>query len=155
MIIIGIDPGVAKVGYGVIRKTQKKLKCLAYGVVETSAELSPGERLKKIEQGLNKLIRQYQPSVLAVENIYFFKNLKTAIPVSQVKGIILLSASKKGIPVYEFSPSQVKMTICGYGRADKTQVQRMIKEVLELKTIPGSDDATDALAIALCCVYLS
>lgn len=158
MVIIGIDPGVAKVGFGVVRKiqnpkskTQNRLRCLGYGLIQTSSFLPPAERLKKIHKELNKLIRKYRPEALAVESIYFFKNLKTALPVSQAKGVILLAAANKNIPVYEFTPLQIKMTVVGYGRAEKRQVQEMIKNELNLKELPKPDDAADALAVAFCC----
>ena len=157
MIIFGIDPGVARTGFGVISKipgskskNQKEIKCLGYGLIETNPGSPATERLKKINNELNKLIKKYKPKVLIVENIYFFKNSKTAMSVSEAKGVILLTAAKKKIPVYEFSPPQVKMTICGYGRATKQQIQRMVKEILNLAKIPKPDDAADALAIALC-----
>lgn len=157
MIIIGIDPGVATTGYSVIKKYKAKkerLKALEYGCITTSPKLSPPERLKKINNELNKLIKKYRPSVLAVENVYFFKNLKTAMPVSQVKGVILLTAAKKKIPVYEFTPLEIKLTISGYGKAEKEQIQRMIKALLTLKEVPKPDDAADALGVAICCSRL-
>ena len=153
MIILGIDPGIAKLGYGVLKKPKTKsgkLKALDYGCIITAPKLSPGERLKKINNELNKLIREYKPDVLAVENVYFFKNLKTAMPVSQAKGVILLTAAKKKIPVYEFSPLQIKMTLVGYGRANKKQIQKMVKYLLNLKKTLKSDDEADALGIAIC-----
>lgn len=158
MIILGIDPGVANVGYGVVSKvrnpnpkTRNRLRCLGYGLIQTSSLLPPAERLKKISKELNKLIRKYQPKVLAVENVYFFKNLKTALPVSQAKGVILLAAANGNIPVYEFTPLQIKMAVVGYGRAEKRQVQEMIKNKLNLKELPKPDDVADALAVAVCC----
>ena len=158
MIILGIDPGTANTGFGVVSniksKNQSILKCLDYGCIETSPKLADGERLKKINQELNKIIKQYNPEVMAVENIYFFKNLKTAMPVSQAKGVILFTAAKKKIPVYEFTPLQVKMAITGYGRADKKQIQKMIKIILNLKEEPKPDDAADALATAVCSINL-
>jgi len=153
MIILGIDPGTARLGYGVIRKTKSKknkLKAIDYGCIETSSDLSDGERLKKINNELNKLIKKQKPNVLAVENVYFFKNLKTAITVSQAKGIILLVAAKKKIPVYEFSPLEVKTVVSGYGRASKKQIQRMVKYLLDIKKTFKSDDEADALGIAIC-----
>jgi len=153
MIILGIDPGTARLGYGVIRKTKSKknkLKAIDYGCIETSSDLSDGERLKKINNELNKLIKKQKPNVLAVENVYFFKNLKTAITVSQAKGIILLAAAKKKIPVYEFSPLEVKTVVSGYGRASKKQIQRMVKYLLDIKKTFKSDDEADALGIAIC-----
>ena len=170
MVIIGIDPGTATTGYGVIEapflksgrgninlKTERNLKkignfvCLDYGIIKTEPSLTPAERLCELNAGLDKLIKKYRPEVLAVENVYFFKNLKTAIPVAQAKGVILLTAAKKGIPVFELTPLQVKMTITGYGRAEKKQVQKMVKVLLHLKEIPTPDDAADALGIAICC----
>ncbi len=159
MIIIGIDPGTATTGYGIIRaknlkrKTRNNFKCLDYGVIKTSSTLAPAERLKIINNKLGKLITKHQPKVLAVENVFFFKNLKTAMPVSQAKGVILLTAAKKGIPVCEFSPLQIKMVVTGSGKAEKIQVQKKIKSLFRLKAIPKPDDAADALAIALTYVF--
>ena len=155
MIILGIDPGTARTGFGIIKKTKdkNKLKTIYYGCITTDSTLSDGKRLKIINDELNKLIKKYQPDILTVENVYFFKNLKTAMPVSQAKGVILLTAAKKKIPVYEFTPLQVKMTIVGYGRADKKQIQKIVKVLLNLKEVPRPDDAADALAIAICCAY--
>ena len=159
MIILGIDPGTATTGYSVIEKTSSKrikVKAVDYGCITTSSDLPPGERLKIINNELNKLIKKHKPKVLAVESLYFFKNLKTAMPVSQAKGVILLTAAKKKIPVYEFTPLQVKMAITGYGKAEKKQVQEMIKILFNLEKKPKDknkrkDDATDALGIAFCC----
>lgn len=157
MVILGIDPGTATTGFAIIKKNQKRrkkgergIKCLDYGLVKTDPSLSDEERLRIIYNQVNKLIKKYKPKVLAVEKIYFFKNLKTAIPVAQAKGVILLNAARKKIPVYEFTPLQVKMTITNYGRASKRQIQRMIKHLLKLKKLPP-DDAADALGIAICC----
>lgn len=156
MVILGIDPGTATTGYGVIKKLKIKkekgrnLKCLSYGLIKTSPSLSAPERLRILNNELNKLIKKYQPKVLAVENVYFFKNLKTAIPVSQAKGVILLTAAKKKIPVYELTPLQVKMAVTRNGRAEKKQIQKMIKILLKLKEIPQPDDAADALSVAVC-----
>jgi len=175
MIILGIDPGTATTGYSIIEKKPKKrrkiyqnknnqqeknvsewVKVIDYGCITTSSNLSDGERLKRINNHLNKLIKQYKPEVLAIESIFFFKNLKTAMPVSQAKGVILFTAAKKKIPVYEFTPLQVKMAITGYGKAKKKQVQEMIKIIFNLEKKPKDknkrkDDATDAIGIAFCC----
>lgn len=151
MIILGIDPGTATTGYGLISCVEKKAKMVDYGCILTTSKSNPGERLKAIYNELEKIIKKHKPSILAIESIYFFKNSKTAIPVSQARGVILLSASKKNIPVYEFTPLQVKMVVAGYGRAEKKQVQEMIKLTLDLSKIPKPDDAADALGIALCC----
>lgn len=156
MIIIGIDPGTASTGYGVVKKIKSsKFKskrcfgCVGYGIIRTDPSFTDSERLKKLNNDLSGLIKKYQPEVLVVENIYFFRNLKTAIPVSQAKGVILLTAAKKKIPVYSLSPLEVKMTITGYGWAKKPQVQKRVKTLLNLKEIPKPDDAADALAIAI------
>lgn len=150
MIILGIDPGTATTGYGVIKRS-KTLECLDYGVIKTSPSMLMPERLKLLYDGLAKLIKRYNPEVLVVENVYFFKNLKTALPVSQAKGVILLAAAEKKIPVQELTPLQVKMGVAGYGRAEKKQVQKIIQQLLHLKEMPKPDDAADALAIAFCC----
>jgi len=118
MIILGIDPGTATTGYGIIKKT-RALECVCYGLIQTDASSTPAQRLKKLNNELAKLIKKYQPEVLAIENLYFFKNLKTAMPVSQAKGVILLTAAKKNLPIHEFTPPQVKMAVSGYGNAEK------------------------------------
>lgn len=150
MIIIGIDPGTATTGYGII-KCKKEAECLDYGVIKTSSKEKPKERLREIFNKTNNLIKKYNPRFLAVENVYFFKNAKTAIPVGQAKGVILLVAARKKIKVYEFTPLQIKMTITGYGKAKKKQVQKMIKKHLNLKEVPKPNDAADALGAAFCC----
>jgi len=155
MIILGIDPGTATTGFGVIKKSKQNIKVIDYGCIETLPGLGDGERLKIINNELIKLIKKHQPKIMAVENLFFFKNLKTAMPVSQAKGVILLTAAKKKVPVVEFTPLQVKMVITGYGKAEKKQVQRMIQTMLCLEEKPKDkakrkDDATDALGIALC-----
>lgn len=159
MIIIGIDPGTATTGYGIIRKLKIKnkkpggpaFKCLAYGVIKTTPDFSAAERLKRINGELNKLLRKFKPRVLAVESVFFFKNLKTVIPVSQAKGIILFTAAKSNLPVYEFTPLQIKKSLVNYGWAEKEEVQKKVKKVLRLKEVLRSDDAADALATAICC----
>lgn len=148
MIILGIDPGTANTGYGIIEKT-KFIKCLDYNVIHTFPGTEPGERLRIINNELLKVIKKYQPDILAIEKLFFFKNLKTAIPVSQAKGSILLTAAKKKIPVWEYTPLQIKMTVTGNGRADKKQVQNCLKKMLKLKETPKPDDAADALAVAI------
>ena len=170
MIILGIDPGTATTGYGLIKVRKKSLKkkkrkaksdlkkiqptgygTIEYGIIDTEPNLSDAARLRILYNQLNLIIKKYKPDFIAVESIYFFKNLKTAIKVAQAKGVILLACEKKKIPIFEFTPLQVKMTITGYGRADKKQVQKMIRIMLDLKEIPRPDDAADALGIAICC----
>ena len=151
MIVLGIDPGTATTGYGVIKREAKKRysKCLEYGVIKTTPNLTAPEKLKIINNELSKIIKRHQPRIMAVETLYFFKNLKTAMPVSQARGVILLTAAKNKIPVYELTPLQAKLIVTGFGRAEKKVVQENIKSFLRLEEIPKPDDAADALAIAL------
>ena len=117
----------------------------------TKPEFSDAERLRQLQNQLNRVIKEYKPDILAIEKIYFFKNLKTIIPVSQAKGVVLLTAAKKKMPIFEFTPLQVKMMITGYGRAKKPVLQKKVKSLLKLKQIPKYDDAADALGVAICC----
>jgi crossover junction endodeoxyribonuclease RuvC len=150
MIILGIDPGTAIIGYGVI-KGPKKLEIIDYGCITTTPDFSTAERLGKLHVELEKLIKKHKPDIVAVEDIFFFKNLKTAIKVSQARGVILLTIAEAKIKVAEYTPLQIKQAVACYGRADKNQVQKMVKVLLNLKEIPKPDDAADALAIAICC----
>ena len=152
MIILGIDPGTATTGYGVIEKlqNQKRLACLEYGVIKTAPTSPHPERLKQINKELNIILNRFTPQILVIENVYFFKNMKTALPVSQAKGVILFTAAKKNIPIHEFTPLQVKFSLSGNGKMEKKQVQKMVKSLFRLKDIPKPDDAADALAIAAC-----
>ncbi|MBU3964204.1 crossover junction endodeoxyribonuclease RuvC [Patescibacteria group bacterium] len=154
MIILGIDPGTARTGYGVVRKSQRGIDFVACGCIKTSPDDSPENRLNQIFNQVNGLIKDFSPDALSVERLFFFKNAKTAIPVSQARGVILLAGERKKIPIYEFTPLEVKMNIVGYGRAQKMQMQKMIKKLLDLDEVPKSDDAADALGLAICCVYL-
>lgn len=148
-LILGIDPGLATTGYAFIQETNPSLKVIDYGIISTSAKLEFSERLAKIHQDLTNLIKKFKPTTIVVENIYFAKNAKTALQVGQARGVILLTAILNKLPLYEFTPLQVKQAVCGYGQADKCQVQKMVKNILKLKEIPRPDDAADALAIAL------
>lgn len=151
MIVLGIDPGIATTGYGLINfKKKNDIKCLSYGLIKTSPSSPTPERLKKINNELSKLMKVYRPKIMAIENLYFFKNLKTAIPVSQSCGVILLTAAKNKIPVEGFTPLQVKSIITKNGWASKSEVQKKIKKLLKLKELPEPDDAADALGIAIC-----
>ena len=154
MIILGIDPGVAQVGYGVIEKKNRRSDpCLVvYGCIKTKKNKEFSKRLFEIYQDLKKIIKKYKPDLLAIENIYFAKNTKTAINVGKVIGIILLAAEEAKLSLFETSPLQVKQALTTFGRADKKQVQEMVKIFLKMKEIPKSDDAADALAIALTAV---
>jgi len=157
MRILGIDPGTARMGYGIIVSAAKNghglksLSSVSYGCLETSKGVPSGERLLTLEKGLLQLIKDYKPDVLAVETLFFFKNNKTVMSVSEARGIVLLVAAKQKLPVYEYSPLQIKMVVAGYGRADKKQVQRMIAQTLNLSDIPRPDDAADALGVAVTC----
>jgi len=151
LTILGIDPGLASTGYGLIKKTGQALEMIDYGVIETLAKVDFPVRLKKINSELKKIIKKYKPDLFAVENIYFCKNVKTALLVGQARGVILLTCIESKKPIYEFTPLQVKQAITTYGRAEKKQVQQMLKILLKLKTIPKPDDAADALACAICC----
>jgi crossover junction endodeoxyribonuclease RuvC len=150
--ILGIDPGLAITGYAFIKEATPLLEVIDYGTITTPAKMVFSERLKNIHQDLDKLIRKFQPHIIAVESIYFAKNAKTALLVGQARGVILLTAILHKLPLYEFTPLQVKQAVCGYGQADKCQVQKMVKSILKLKEIPKPDDAADALAIALTCL---
>jgi crossover junction endodeoxyribonuclease RuvC len=155
MIILGIDPGTATTGFGVIdykEAAQQQLSCLKYGTIETPAGMETAERLSLINFDLKNIINEFKPGILAIESLYFFKNVKTVMPVSQAKGVILLTAFQKKIPIVEYTPLQAKTAVTGYGRATKNQVQQMVKNLLGLEKIPKPDDAADALAIAICCV---
>lgn len=151
-MILGIDPGTAAIGFGIIKK-EKEISLIDYGCIKTPTNLTTAERLKELHRQLNALIKKHKPDMVAVEDIFFFKNLKTAIKVSQARGVILLTAAKSKIPVFECTPLQVKQAATGYGRAEKIQVQEMVKTLLNLKEIPKPDDAADALATAICCAH--
>ncbi len=165
MIIIGIDPGTATTGYGVISTSKarhqkhdknEKPKVIDFGCIVTSAGSPAGQRLQIIHDQVHRLIKKHRPDIVSVENLFFFKNLKTAMPVSEARGVILLAIANNNVPVLEFTPLQVKMTVVGYGKAEKKQVQAMTKQLLDLSSFDlqkkdrKKDDASDALGIALC-----
>lgn len=147
---MGIDPGTATTGFGLVEKKDDSFKALKYGVITTKAKTPPGERLEKIFEEVKSLCLKNKPGLVVVERLYFFKNLKTAIPVAEARGVILLAVEKIEIKTIELTPLEVKMGICGYGRAEKKQIQKMVKEILSLEKIPKPDDAADALALAVC-----
>lgn len=152
MIILGIDPGTAITGYGIVEQGPRHtLFHLAHGCIRTEKHLSQSKRLVALESQLSSLVTIWKPGIAAVEQLYFFKNLKTALPVSEARGVILYTLERMGIPLREFTPLQVKMTITGYGRADKLQVQKMVQRSLSLPSLPKPDDAADALGIAIAC----
>ncbi|MBI4091525.1 crossover junction endodeoxyribonuclease RuvC [candidate division WWE3 bacterium] len=154
MRILGVDPGMATTGIGVIEGTKKNgFACLDYFCITTKAKTPLYDRLFQIHQEMNHAIIKYRPNLISVEQLFFNTNLKTAMAVGKVSGVIILAAAQNNIEVTEFTPLQVKMNTVGYGRADKKQVQKMIALHLKLKEIPKSDDAADALAIAMCAGY--
>ncbi len=150
MIILGIDPGTATTGYGIIENKKGDLELIEYGSITTSKKSSTEERLSEIFDDLNKLIKKSKPQVVAVESIFFFKNAKTVISVAQARGVVLLCAKQNKIKIREFTPLQVKSSLTSYGRADKKQMQYMVQKLLGLKSAPKPDDAADALAVAIC-----
>ena len=150
MIIIGIDPGYAIVGIGVIEYKGNKFRTLEYNAITTPAGMPTTERLKKIYQEMEMYIDKYKPDSVAIEELFFNSNQKTAINVAQARGVLLVAVTNKNIPIFEYTPLQVKQSVTGYGRADKKQIQTMVKMILGLNAIPKPDDAADALAIAIC-----
>lgn len=150
MIILGIDPGYAIVGFGVVRSERGKQTAIQCGAINTPAGLPLPARLLQIATDLEALIDQFRPNAMAVEKLYFGNNVTTGIGVAQARGVILMTAEKKGLPIFEYDPSQVKQAVVGYGKAEKRQVMDMTKRILNLKAVPRPDDAADALAIALC-----
>ncbi|MFA5109161.1 MAG: crossover junction endodeoxyribonuclease RuvC [Patescibacteria group bacterium] len=149
-IILGIDPGIADTGYGVIKEEGAKLTCLAYGSVKTKAGLDLITRLETLHKELDRIIKKYRPDLAAVEQLFFNKNVRTALIVGQARGVALLTLKQNKLPVFEFTPAQVKCAVSAYGQASKLQVQKMVKLILNLKELPRPDDAADALAIAIC-----
>ena len=150
MRIIGIDPGIAIVGFGIIDTNGQKMTAISYGAIKTPAHTPIGERLVLIQNSLNKLLETYKPDIAGVEEIFFSKNVKTAITVSHARGVMVYCMEKFNIPIFNYSPTAVKSAILGYGNAEKKQIQFMTKEILKLKSIPKPDDVADALAIAIC-----
>lgn len=150
LIIMGIDPGFAILGYGFIQYRGNHFEVLDFGVITTHADIPLAKRLLRLEEGLVGLLEQYRPEAVAVEDLYFNNNAKTALKVGQGRGVALLCAARFDLPVYEYTPLQVKQGVTGYGRADKKQVQQMVKVLLGLNAVPKPDDAADALAIAIC-----
>ena len=150
MIILGIDPGLATVGFGVVKFERQKFTTLNYGAIITPPKLPVHERLQMIYDDLHRLIDTFKPTDLAVEELFFNTNQKTIIAVSEARGVILLAAQKNKLEIDEYTPLQVKQSVVGYGRAEKIQVMTMVKNILNLEKIPKPDDAADALAIAIC-----
>lgn len=149
MRILGIDPGTGILGFGVIEVTGQKVRMVDAGVIRTPAHTPHGERLEEIFDGLTDIIAAAQPDVVSVEKLFFSRNITTAMTVAEARGVALLTARKAGLPVFEYNPMQIKQTLTGYGKADKKQVQEMVRMHLGLKDVPKPDDCADALAAAI------
>lgn len=150
MIIIGIDPGYAITGFGVLEYEGNHFKLIESGSIQTKAGIPLPTRIAKIYDDMNELIEKYKPDAIAIEELFFNRNTTTAIGVAQGRGAVLIAAAKTSTPIYEYTPLQVKQGVTGYGRADKKQVQMMVKTVLGLEKVPKLDDTTDAIAIGIC-----
>lgn len=150
MVILGIDPGTAITGFGLIAKEGNHLRQITFGVIRTSPDIKMPLRLRKIHQELRLVIEEYRPDVMAVEQLFFNKNVRTALAVGQARGVVLMTGAEAGLEIIEYTPLQVKTAVVGYGRAEKVQVQEMVRMLLCLREIPKPDDAADALAIAIC-----
>lgn len=149
MITLGVDPGTALLGYGAV-DSEPEPTALGYGVVATKPDRPMSERLVILFDAVNDLVRRYQPDVLAIEQLFFARNVTTAIAVGQARGVVLLAAAQAGVAVAEYSPSEVKHAVVGYGKAEKSQIQEMVRLILQLPETPEPDDVADALAVALC-----
>jgi crossover junction endodeoxyribonuclease RuvC len=153
MKVLGIDPGTATTGFGVVEGRPGRASLIDYGTIRTPAGRDMAWRLLEIHKQLDELIQKYQPAAMAVEEIFFHRNAKTVISVGQARGVILMTGARRGIEVYEYTPLQVKQAVVGYGKAEKKQVQIMVKALLQMKDIPRPDDAADALAVAICYLH--
>ena len=150
MLSLGIDPGTASLGYGLARERgDGSLECVDYGALRTPAGMPMPQRLQRINQGLRDVIKRYQPDRAAVEELFFARNVSTAITVAQARGVVLLTLQNAGLPVAEYKPNAIKQSLCGYGGADKTQMQEMARLLLNMENAPRPDDAADALAVAI------
>lgn len=150
MIVVGIDPGTARTGYGLVRETEGGLAAVAYGVVETAAGVPAAQRLQTIYHELRELLDLHRPASGAVEKLFFARNVTTALAVGQARGVALLALADAGVAISEYTPLEVKQAVAGYGRADKVQMQAMVRMLLGLAEAPRPDDAADALAVAIC-----
>jgi crossover junction endodeoxyribonuclease RuvC len=154
VLVLGLDPGIAITGYGLVEESPSgDLSCIGYGTVTTPAGQPTSSRLLSIDRDLEALIHKYEPDVVAIEELFFSRNVTTALIVGQARGVAILSAARAGLPVREYKPMEVKQAVTGYGRAPKTQVQEMVRLLLNLDHVPQPDDAADAVAVAVCHVY--
>ncbi len=150
MIILGLDPGTATTGYGIVRCYRHNIQGICFGTITTTPDMRMSRRLNIIFDELNQIIDRYKPDEVAIEKLFFGRNITTAISVGQARGVLMLQAERNDLPIGEYTPMEVKQALVGYGHADKKQVQHMVAQVLKLKEIPRPDDAADALAIAIC-----
>jgi crossover junction endodeoxyribonuclease RuvC len=153
MLVLGVDPGTARTGYGLVAEGSGRLRALDWGVIATEKDTPMPTRLLAIYDRLGQLIRLHRPAALAVEEIFFNRNVRSALAVGQARGVVLLTAAEAGLPVLEYTPPQVKQAVTGYGGAGKAQLQAMVKLILGLGETPRPDDAADALAVAICCIH--
>ena len=153
MIVLGIDPGTAATGYGIVERNGSKLRAVGYGCIETLPTQELPARLLEIHRAVTELIITHKPVQIGVERLFFNRNVQTAFAVGQARGVVLLAAAEHGLPVFEYGPHEVKLAVTGYGRADKMQVQRMVQMVLGMAKLPKPDDAADALAVAICLAH--
>lgn len=154
MIAIGFDPGTARLGYGII-ESDPDPNAIDFGVIVTSPDVPMAVRLLQIHEAVGELIDRHQPGAVAVEQLFFARNVTTAMTVGQARGVVLLAAAERGVAVAEYTPSEVKQAVVGYGKADKHQIQEMVRIMLGLETLPRPDDAADALAVAICHVQVA
>ncbi len=153
MIILGIDPGLATTGWAIIEKKDRAIKAIDYGAISTKAGLVLARRIRILFDDVNELIEKYYPEIVCIEKLFFNTNAKTAMLVGQARGVVMLAAEIANISIREYTPLQIKINTTGYGQAEKIQVQKMVKELLNLPSIPKPDDAADALAVAICGAY--
>lgn len=154
MITLGVDPGTARLGFGIVQGSEDPI-LVKFGVIETTSAHQMQDRLVLLYDAIRMLVSTHAPDVLAIEQLFFARNVTTALAVGQARGVVLLAAAQSGMPVHEYKPAEVKQTITGYGKADKQQVQEMVRLQLGMTSVPHPDDAADALAVALCHVHLS
>ncbi len=153
MLVLGIDPGTASTGWGVVSKEGDDLVLVGYGTVNTSQDTPLPQRLQTIHRELGEVISQHRPDAVVVEKLFFSKNVKTALSLGQARGVALLAAADAGIPLYEYTPLEVKQSVVGYGRASKDQIQQLVKMLLRLDSVPQPNDAADAIAVAICHIH--
>ena len=153
MKVLGIDPGVARLGYGVVEELNGKLICHEYGCITTPVGSEQADRLAHIFSAIEKLIVSHEPQALALEDLFYFKNQKTIVRVGEARGVVLLAGARAQLVICPYTPLQIKQAVTGYGQAEKLQVQKMVQRLLGLPSLPSPDDAADGLAVAICCVH--